>query len=242
MSVILYHFDLSTREFLRSSVARVDPKDTNKYLTPRGSTDIQPPNAEIGQVQVFFDGAWSIKVDNRGVEYWLADGSRHVIENLDEVLPEGALTQEPPKSKPDQLAAGLVALEIARAAALAQFTGNKPAEVIATYSRKLIAAEAISSGSGAEMHMRILRKRAAERGQSVAEFAAYILYKDELYASFVDAADTEFERAEKLIGLAVAPSVPIDQVAPQIQAALDGFGARVIDAGSVILSSIQPPN
>ncbi|KUE88873.1 hypothetical protein ASL20_09615 [Cupriavidus necator] len=65
---------------------------------PADTTLLPPPKFEDYQAAQWDEGAqaWAIVPDMRGTEYWLADGSRHVIETVGQVLPAQALNEPPP--------------------------------------------------------------------------------------------------------------------------------------------------
>ena len=237
----IYHFSPNSHEFSHVTIAQEDPRSGTPII-PRRATLIAPPDAQDGMVRVFSNDAWTQVIDKRGTIYWLADGTRAQITELGVDLPADALLEEPPLSRDLQAGVALEVLENARELALKDFAGNPRPLVVASWSTKASAARAVLGGNAQESDLLLLRRRAAERGQSVEQFAAWVLYKSDLYSAFTDAADTEFERAETLINLATENTVPIEQVKSQIEAALDTFTARVADAATVILSEITPPN
>lgn len=97
----IYNFSATTGEFLGSQrVAMFLDEDTP--LMPRNSTKIAPPEAGEGEVAIWQDDAWSVQIDNRGLVYWLDDGTRHVITEIGVELPAGALDQAPPPPLDEQ--------------------------------------------------------------------------------------------------------------------------------------------
>ena len=95
MTKIIYQFDDAGANTGHSQYARPDPRTEDRYLIPRGFTDIVPPDCEIG-FETQLDGTqWNILPDFRGRGYWLADGSFHVIMGVGVVLPQDALETQP---------------------------------------------------------------------------------------------------------------------------------------------------
>ena len=96
-----YHFDPVTGEYKSSTPAAIDPVETEiageeVYMRPPANACTEPPPApSANQAAVFRDGAWSLVPDHRGVVYYLADGSRHVITELDIEPPANALSALP---------------------------------------------------------------------------------------------------------------------------------------------------
>lgn len=93
----VYSFSPVTGEFTGATEAQVSPLEPGVILLPANATDLAPPEAPKGEVVVWKGGAWDIQPDNRGVEYWLADGSHHKIEEIGVLKPNEALDAPPPK-------------------------------------------------------------------------------------------------------------------------------------------------
>jgi hypothetical protein len=85
--------------FTKQIAAKKDPV-SEKWMIPAFSTNVELIPEKSGHQRYFKDDAWHYVVDNTGTDYWLADGSKHTITELGEVLPEGALLEEPPKPEP----------------------------------------------------------------------------------------------------------------------------------------------
>lgn len=74
----IYHYD-SIGLFLGSSDADPDPLEPGKFLMPANSTRIAP----IGDENVFINGAWVTRADNRGKQVWdLTTGESSEIDYL----------------------------------------------------------------------------------------------------------------------------------------------------------------
>jgi len=73
---------------------------SGKWMIPAFATKVEIIPEKKGFQRYFKDGAWHYVVDNIGKEYWFSDGSKHVITELGEELPEGALLEEPSKPEP----------------------------------------------------------------------------------------------------------------------------------------------
>ncbi|WP_321341522.1 hypothetical protein [uncultured Cohaesibacter sp.] len=96
----IYSFHPTAREFLGRSLARLDPLETevsgsDVFLLPANATFTVPPTYGENEIPVFNGTAWEIVVDWRGTEYWLADGSHHIITDFGEERPAEALDAEP---------------------------------------------------------------------------------------------------------------------------------------------------
>lgn len=97
----IYHYHSVTGEYLGTSQAMPDPLEPGRFLIPAHATEIAPPAAGEHEVSVFEDGAWSVKPDYRGTEYWLSHDERHVITEIGEAVPDGAsLTRPDPEPAP----------------------------------------------------------------------------------------------------------------------------------------------
>ncbi len=96
-----YHYSGATGEVLGSTHALIDPLETEKagedvYMRPPAyATTEPPPDRAADQAAVFIDGTWSLVPDYRGVVYYLADGSKHIVTKLNEKPPAEALLALP---------------------------------------------------------------------------------------------------------------------------------------------------
>ncbi|MFS4437846.1 hypothetical protein ACMA5I_06510 [Paracoccaceae bacterium GXU_MW_L88] len=96
----IFHYTTSTGEYCGTTVARRDPLDGNA-LVPAGATTIAPPEGRHRESAVWNGVAWEIVPDFRGYVYWTEDGTKHEIQSLDEVPPQGALSEAPPPKPSD---------------------------------------------------------------------------------------------------------------------------------------------
>lgn len=91
----IFHFHPTTKQFLGAGVADENPLEPGAFLFPANSTLVQPPQVGQNQAAVFNGGAWSVVDDYRGLIYYLADDSKHVITDFGVVPPLNALTSPP---------------------------------------------------------------------------------------------------------------------------------------------------
>lgn len=99
----VYNFHPETKEFLFESNATLDPLETKKlgenvYIKPAFSTFIKPVKAKKNQVMVFDieNYKWISKKDFRGTEYYDKNGEKHIITNIDEIVPKDAILEPMP--------------------------------------------------------------------------------------------------------------------------------------------------
>ena len=85
--------------FTKQITPKKDPV-SDKWMMPAYATAVELIPEKAGHQRYLKDDAWHYIVDNIGTDYWLADGSKHMITELGEELPEGALLEEPPKPEP----------------------------------------------------------------------------------------------------------------------------------------------
>lgn len=87
--------------FTKQIEAKKDPV-SGKWMVPSYATDVELIEEKEGCQRYFIkaEKRWDYVVDNVGTEYWLADGTKHTINELGEELPEGALLEEPPEPEP----------------------------------------------------------------------------------------------------------------------------------------------
>lgn len=107
---ILNAFDRSTKfwVFTGEVTQQIDPVSKEPVLL-RYATDKELLPEKEGFVQGFVTGEWKYYADNRGTEYWFADGTKHAINEVGEELPEGALLEEPPEPEPEDEALATLA-------------------------------------------------------------------------------------------------------------------------------------
>lgn len=86
----IYNYHRTTGEFISVSDADKDPLEPHKFLIPAYATELLPPSFGEDQIACFKDGNWIVEDDLRGLEFWLEDGSHHMISEIGEGLPENA--------------------------------------------------------------------------------------------------------------------------------------------------------
>jgi len=101
----LYSFDRVTKEYLGETIAPLDPVLTKKngkptYACTTTSTFQKPPEIKENEILIydFENDSWIIKKDFRGKEYYLPNGNKIIITNIDELIPEDAILEPPPNS------------------------------------------------------------------------------------------------------------------------------------------------
>jgi len=94
-NLTVYNYHPSNGVFLSEGEAEQDQLDADNWLIPAHATDKKPPKKKAGYALAFKNNKWQNVIDNRGTVYWLEDGSEHVISDIGEELPEGALTEKP---------------------------------------------------------------------------------------------------------------------------------------------------
>lgn len=92
---IVYSYDKVTHEYLGEIYADIDHVD-GSVLLPAYASEVKPAIPSKNNFKMVFEsGAWVEKVDKRGSEYWLADGTHAVISELGVRRPQGSLTSKP---------------------------------------------------------------------------------------------------------------------------------------------------
>jgi hypothetical protein len=101
----IYIFDIKTKEFTGESKAYRDPEESKKnnretYTCSTNSTFQKPPEIKENEILIydFENDSWIIKKDFRGKEYYLPNGNKIIITNIDELIPEDAILEPPPNS------------------------------------------------------------------------------------------------------------------------------------------------
>lgn len=96
----IYHYDQGNHEYLGQSVAVPDPLVQGRALIPASATTKKPPAAGKNEAAVFDPAkdAWATVPDYRGTVYWLADGTKHTIDQLNVKPPDDALSTPPRKN------------------------------------------------------------------------------------------------------------------------------------------------
>ena len=101
----IFNFDPNSNEFIGKATADKNPLDDDGWLIPAHATKIPPPKTAEGEVAVFKDGGWVILPDCRGIVYWLADGSHHVITKIGDIPPKNSKSEKPQPSAEKRAAA-----------------------------------------------------------------------------------------------------------------------------------------
>ncbi|MEP2979042.1 MAG: hypothetical protein ABJO86_06125 [Lentilitoribacter sp.] len=91
----IYNFHTQTGEYMGASRADANPLEAGEFLIPACATTLKPLQAGEGEKAVFDGNEWRIQKDNRGVDYWLDDGSHHTITELNQSIPDQALSEPP---------------------------------------------------------------------------------------------------------------------------------------------------
>lgn len=81
----IYHYHPVTKEHIRTSPARENPKEPGKYLLPANATTVAVGSVPDGGVRVFdpSSGSWSSVEDNRGqTVYRKSDASKVIVDWL----------------------------------------------------------------------------------------------------------------------------------------------------------------
>lgn len=89
----IYNYHTRTGEFLGATDADENPLVPGEYLIPASATKIAPDLPQDDETAVFDGQKWSATIDQRGVEYWLPDGSHKIITELGETKPQDALSE-----------------------------------------------------------------------------------------------------------------------------------------------------
>jgi hypothetical protein len=93
----IYHYDVNTKILTGESLADESPLQKGVFLVPANCTTLEPiPPIDSNDVQVFENGEWVLKNDNRGT-YWDSSGIVHniVVIGID---PNPTWTKTPPKT------------------------------------------------------------------------------------------------------------------------------------------------
>jgi len=96
----IYNIHPQTGEYLNTGIADESPLEPGEYLIPAYATAIAPPSVLANQKAVFDGDAWSVLADFRGLVFYLADGSKHIITELGVSPPVGSTPTPPPAPAP----------------------------------------------------------------------------------------------------------------------------------------------
>lgn len=228
----IYHYDPITAEFLTDADAHMDPLEGHP-LVPGCATLTAPPEVTPGHVAVWADGVWRSEIDLRGTEYWLADGTHHVISEIGVTRPSDAL--DAPAKLPVRRTQ-----EQAIAAAYAwiesfvhrHVDGGKPPSEISAYPGRELAARAILAGTETPDQRQKLLKLLTFEGKTPAEAQATL---PALVSRIIDLADARNEalalttamrqQVEAIVASADAVADPFAYDKALAQAALDAQAA-----------------
>lgn len=213
----IHNFDAETGAYLGTAKAGLDPLD-RKPMVPANATLIAPPETGANEVAVWVDGAWAIKPDHRGAEYWLADGTHHTIAEIGEVPPEDALDAPPPTPREDQRKAAMPRVDEEHANYLVTLTGGATVAERDTWKVKEEAARAFEAGTASAGQAAMLSAEAQGAGITVAALAATIIAKSEAFLALIGVAAGLRAKGRAAITAATDEAVPLDQVEAQIEA------------------------
>ncbi|WP_434361063.1 hypothetical protein [Parasalinivibrio latis] len=162
---MLYNFHPETKEFIGESEARLDPLE-KKPLIPAYATPLPPPCiVKEKQAAIFNEEGWQVVSDHRGAEYYLPDGTHHIINSVGEELPADALSEPPPKSI-DELKKNAInkILDFARESR-ASFAGYVDQYKLAGWNDKSQRAQRYLYGTALEGDESILLAECLKRGK-----------------------------------------------------------------------------
>ena len=98
----VHNYHPKTGEFLGTTKARMDPLEPGRPLVPAHATLTQPAfTAGPNEALVFKNGWWSLVPDHRGKKYWNSDGEPFEVTEINELVPEWGLLEEPVVEEPD---------------------------------------------------------------------------------------------------------------------------------------------
>lgn len=150
----IYFFDQITGEFLGGGKADLNPMasdsapEVDRFFMPEFATPTAPPEAPEGQKARWTDDAWELVADHRGQDYYLPDGSHHIITELGLERPAEALDEAPPMPvHPTADAAINAAYSWIENLVHSQIDGGKPLSEIMTYQTRAAAARAVMAGT-----------------------------------------------------------------------------------------------
>ena len=226
----IYHFCRETGAFLHSSEARNDPIDLHPMVPANATLDV-PPHAGVGEVAVWDQEAgWGVEVDNRGEEYWLADGSRHVIAEIGEEKPADALDAEPPRPpvpRNEQRSSALARVDAEHSNYLVALTGGATVAERDTWKVKEEAARAFEAGTATPGQAAMLAAEAQGAGISEVALAATIIAKSEAFLGLIGVAAGLRAKGRSAVQAATDEAVPLDQVAAHIEAVFAQLAQQV---------------
>ena len=225
----IYNFDAETGAFQSATDARLDPIE-GKPLVPANATLTEPPQAGDNEVAVWADDAWTIKPDHRDAEYWLADGSRHIVTEIGDVPPEGALETAPPTPREDQRKAALTRVDEEHANYLVTLTGGATVAERDTWKVKEEAARAFEADTATPGQAAMLAAEAQGSGITEAELAATVIAKADAFLALVGVAAGLRAKGRAAIMAATDDAVPLAQVEAKIETVFTQLAQQVQSA------------
>jgi hypothetical protein len=95
--MLIYNFDPATGQYINSSIADISPMEPNVHLIPANAVAIAPPNTSANKAAIINaqHTIWTLVDDFVGTEYWMEDGTYHIITDLDVTPPINSLTEKP---------------------------------------------------------------------------------------------------------------------------------------------------
>lgn len=176
-----YGYHPQTGSFTGAVQYRPDPID-GTAPPPAHSTMVKPPEAAEKQIAVWEGGAWMLKPDHRGAEYWLADGSRHLILQIGDVPPEDALDAPPPPPFDQAQARAMTLIDQHHAEMLTSATGGATSAERDTWTVKAAAAVAYLADSASPAQAAMIE---AEGGDDPDALAQRIVEKSDAFQMLV---------------------------------------------------------
>lgn len=94
---IVYNFDPNTGVFIGPQECYKTSIDEDTWQWTGEAMELPPPQTAENEIAVANADRtdWEIKPYFVGTVYWFADGSKHIITEIGELLPEGALLEDP---------------------------------------------------------------------------------------------------------------------------------------------------
>lgn len=223
--MLIYNYHPETQAYLGSETADQSPLEPGVYLIPKHATATAPPDAPEGYKAAFIDGEWTLKQDQLGRVYWLADGSRHVVTSLSDVVPDGALDEPPDlRTEAQILAEALDYVNAVHARLIGVLVEGATEAERDTWIVKEREAQSVIDGGTSTM----LAAEATARGVTVLELAQTITSKAAQYKAHVGTAGALRGGARKALqdiasgdGYAAAVSAVLADFTADVQEAID---------------------
>ena len=191
----LYHYHPTTFELLGASPTDENPMRPGEYLIPAHATDAAPPGAGDHEVAVFVDGAWALRPDYRGQQYWLPsdahDAPAREITEIGDAPPPEALDAPPPKPLDVLKTEALAEVKAFAAGARARLAGEVDPYQAASWSNKAERARRVLANVAEEGDPAILQAESDRRGrgETPLELAGKQAAKAEILAKAVAVID-----------------------------------------------------